>query len=101
MSFLSHIRDLITDFLFPKNNKVLELEALSTGTLIETLPPAEPLKDRHSIALFDYSHPLVKEIVWELKYGVNAVLALKLGEILYDVVSNELTDLALFEKWEK
>ncbi|OHB11495.1 MAG: hypothetical protein A3G05_01030 [Candidatus Zambryskibacteria bacterium RIFCSPLOWO2_12_FULL_45_14] len=101
MSFLPHIRDLITDFLFPKSNKVLELEALSTGTLLETLPPAETLKDKHSIALFDYSHPLVKEIVWELKYGGNAVLALKLGEILYDVVSSELTDLALFEKWER
>ena len=59
------------------------------------------MKDKHSIALFDYSHPLVKEIVWELKYGGNAVLALKLGEILYDVVSSELTDLALFEKWER
>ena len=101
MHFLFRIRDLITDFLFPKSNKTLELEALSTGNLLEVLPPAELLKDKSTLALFNYSHPLVKEIVWELKYGGNTVIANKLAEILYDVICHELIDLVLFEKWER
>ncbi|MDO8569646.1 MAG: hypothetical protein Q7R89_02655 [bacterium] len=97
MHFLSHIRDLLIDFLFPKSKRVLELEALSTSVLLELLPPAELLKDKNTLALFDYNHPLVKEIVWELKYSGNVRIAEKLGEILYDHIRHELTDLALFE----
>ena len=111
--FLLHIRDLCANFLFPRSPKVLELESLSVGVLLDTLPPAdfarpkagfvEPkagrLKDKNATALFDYSHPLVKEIVWELKYNGNRRIADKLGEILYDVIRHELLNLGLFEKW--
>lgn len=99
MGFLTNIRDLCMDFLFPRSRKVLELEALSIDALIKILPPAEQLKDENSIALFDYSHSLVKEIIWELKYRGNTKIADKLGAILYDHILNELTDLHLFEKW--
>jgi len=101
MYFLSRLRDLFIDFLFPKNRKVLELETLSSGKLLDTLPPAEPLKDINTVAIFDYGHPVVKEIIWELKYSGNVKMAEKLGEILYDVIHQELTERALFEKWER
>ena len=99
MSFLFRIRDICADFLFPKNRKVLELEGLSVGTLLEILPQVEALKDKHTIALFDYSHPLVKELVWELKYRGNNKIAHKLGVILYDVLENEIEELNLSERW--
>ena len=89
---LLHIKDLVTDFLFPKSRKVLELEALSPETLLKTLPRAERLTDKNIIALFDYSHPLVKEIVWELKYGGSTKIADKFGEIIYDVIRHELNE---------
>jgi len=97
MYLLSCIRDLCADFLFPKSQKVLEIEKFSAATLLDALPPAEHLKDKHTIALFDYNHPLVKTIIWELKYGGNTRIATLLGEILYDVIRHELTDFALFE----
>lgn len=100
MLFLSRIKDLLADFLFPKSPKVLALEALSVETL-ETLPPAESFKDRHTTALFDYEHPLAKEIIWELKYSGNTRIADKLGKILYDHICHEFTELNLFEKWDK
>lgn len=99
MHFLSHLRDMCINFLFPKEQKILELESLSAESLLETLPPAQPLTDKSVIAIFDYSHPVVKELIWELKYGGNVVIAEKLGAILYDVVRSELTDKMLFEKW--
>jgi len=96
MYFLSHFRDICTDFLFPKEQKVLELESLSTEELLNTLPQAEVLGSKKTVAIFDYSHPLVKELVWELKYNGNSIIAEKLGEILYDVIRQELGDKALF-----
>jgi|SRR3989344_1295134 len=97
MYLLPRIRDLCADFLFPKNQKVLGLETLSAEELLNALPRAEPLKDKGTFALFDYNHPLVKEIIWELKYSGNTKMADKLGEILYDVIRDKLTDSRLFE----
>ena len=91
---------LITDFLFPKNPKVISLETLSAGKLLELLPPPENLKSERTIALFDYKNKLVKEIVWEVKYNGNRILADKLGEILYDTVVAELGERNIFEKTE-
>lgn len=96
MYFLSRFRDLCIDFLFPKKQEVLELETLSTEDLLNTLPQAEALKDKNTMAIFDYSHSLVKELIWELKYNGNIQIAKKLGEVLYDVIRHELRDRALF-----
>src|SRR3989344_5688576 len=101
MYLLPRIRDLCADFLFPKNQKVLGLETLSAEELLNALPRAEPLKDKGTFALFDYNHPLVKEIIWELKYSGNTKMADKLGEILYEVIRDKLTDSRLFEKWAR
>lgn len=101
MNFITSIRDLCVDFLFPRSQKVLELESLSILKLVDILPPANRLKESNVIALFDYSHPVVKEIIWELKYSGNVRIANKLGKILYDHIREELIDLSIFEKWGK
>jgi competence protein ComFC len=98
MSLLSLVKDMCLDFLFPKSSKVLTLEALSPEKLLELLPPSAPIIDEGTAAIFDYSHPLVKEIIWEVKYNGNRVLADKLGEILYDVMVSELEERNIFEK---
>lgn len=101
MYLLSRIRDLCADFLFPKNQKVLEVEALSAEELLNTLPKAESPKDKHIVALFDYNHLLVREIIWGLKYDGNVKMAYKLGEILYDVIGDELANSASLKKFAK
>ena len=101
MYFPLRIRNLFLDFLFPKSQRALELEALSVDTLLKTLPSAERLTDPDTTALFDYKHPLVKEVIWELKYGGNMIIAEKLGAILCDVIQHELAESALFSKWSK
>ena len=55
--------------------------------------------EENTLALFDYSSPLVKEIIWEVKYGGNRVLADKLGAILYDVIISELNERNVLLKW--
>lgn len=97
MSFVSRAKELFWDFLFPKDGKVLELESLSPGKLLDILLPAEKAPDGEFIALFEYDFPLAKEMIWELKYSGNRRIAEKLGEILYDALVQETSERSLEE----
>lgn len=99
MNFLVRLISACTDFLFPKNPKILEIESLSSERILDILPPAEITKDNGILALFDYAHPLVREMIWDIKYRGNRALADKLGEILADVLQEELAERALFENF--
>ena len=101
MKFLVRFFVACANFLFPKTQKILELERLSSGEIIKILPPAEDLDDRNIIALFDYRHPLVREIIWSIKYRGDRMLANKMGEILTDVLEHELAERFLFDKFER
>ena len=91
----------LTDFVYPKNPRVIELESLSTSTLLNLLPRSELQDSEHLSALFDYQHPIVKQLIWEVKYGGNRVLADRLGEILYDFTMAELEERNIFQKFEQ
>ena len=99
MRIFSFIKKLFLDFLFPKSPRVIELEALSSAELLELLPRNFTEPAENVVALFDYSHSVVKEIIWEVKYNGNRVLADRLGEILYDTVISELNEANIFEKF--
>lgn len=99
MGFLSKFVRALLNFLFPKSEKVLVLESLSPSKFLELLPQASDLKEKDTLALFDYSHPLTKEVVWEVKYGGNKILAEKMGEILFDTIIDELNERNVLEKY--
>jgi ComF family protein len=98
MGFIASFFKSFADFLFPKSDKVLKLENLSVDVLLNILPGAQLDDLAGAIALFDYSHPLVKEIVWEIKYSGNRTLAEKLGTLLYDVIEVELEERNILKK---
>jgi competence protein ComFC len=100
MRFLENAFRAVLDFLFPKSKRIVELEQLQPSELLRFLPPADPIANENVVALWSYEHSLVRELVWELKYRGNRVVAKKLGTILYDVIKSELVDRALFEKFE-
>lgn len=99
MGFLESIKDLTTDFLFPRNHFTLEIEALPTIDLLELLPQSVRINTENTLALFDYSDENVKKIIWEIKYKGNTRIARRLGTILYDTILGELEDKRLFENW--
>jgi ComF family protein len=99
MSLLSWIKNAFLDFLFPKTNKILHLESLSTEKLLQILPQSEHDLDKETLALFSYQNSLVKEIIWEVKYNGNRRLANTLGAILYDTIETELMERNVFEKY--
>lgn len=101
MPLFADIRETVADFLFPKSKRVLELEALPTTKLLETLPLAIKPEKADALAIFDYENTLVKELIWELKYSGNKIIAAKLGEILFDFVKNKLNEEKIFETFPR
>lgn len=86
----------IIDFLYPKDRDVILLESLTPSTLLEKLTPAQDLEKDH-LALFSYTDPSVRKLIWELKYKKNEKIAKTLASLLYDVLKAELSEKALFE----
>lgn len=98
MGFLHSLIKALECFLFPRTPQMVELEAVSAGKLIAILPESN-LEKSGTIAIFDYGNPLVKELIWEVKYKGHRALAAKLGQILYDVTVSELMERNVFEKY--
>lgn len=96
--FSGFVRHL-SDFLFPKSSRVIELENLSSIELLNLLPKPYREPDEGVTALFDYTNSVVKEIIWEMKYNGNKTLADRLGEILYDNILSVLNEQNIFERF--
>lgn len=99
MEYLKAWLKYFLDFIFPQTLSILEVEAMSSGVLLNKLPEAQELKEKSLIVLFSYKDPLVREIIWELKYKGNRRIAQKLGDIVYDVFRHELSERAVFENF--
>lgn len=100
MELVRKIGQAWLDFFFPKTAEVIHIESLTTEELTDSLPPAPRTESKDTIALLDYHHEVVREMIWELKYGGNKQVARKLGELLYDVLCEEAEERALFDSAE-
>ncbi len=89
----------LIDFIFPKSDEVYHLESFSTGELVEKLSRAREIESENLIVLFDYKDPMVKTLIWELKYNGNRKIAQKFAEILMDVLNHELAERVVFENF--
>lgn len=63
---------------------------------INKLEPAERPTEESIIAVYDYRDPLVKKIIWELKYYNKRYLGEKLGELLYNSMIDEVSSIKAF-----
>ncbi len=97
MSFLSTLAKTLLTFLFPRSEKMLALEKLPPEKLLNLLPKSR-LDEKDTFALFSYQDPLVKELVWDLKYKGNRTLAETFGTLLCDTILSELGEHNVFEK---
>jgi len=100
MDLLRKVSDSLLDFIFPQTENVRVLETLSPAEFFNKLTLAAAAENEHTIVLFNYADPLVREMIWELKYKGNARIGHKLAEILYDVLRQDLAERALFENFK-
>ena len=66
-----------------------------------TSPEAERETEKWIFPLYDYRHPTIKKSVWLLKYKGKKRLAKVFAEIIYGRIIEELTDLLVFENFQK
>jgi len=85
----------ILDFIFPPTKTELELRELSVSDVFERLPTAPPTEYPFIYSIFSYQNPLVKELVWQIKYKRNKHAISIAGYSLYTRLSTIEGDITL------
>ncbi len=96
IKILKKIFESIINILFPQTINVKILENMSIENALETFPESS-LHNTNIWALFQYHNPLVKTLVWQLKYKNNKNIARLCGELLYNALIDEFGDAFLCE----
>lgn len=94
---IKNIIHLLLETLFPsscfgcKNKR----EILCSNCIIK-ISRTEKETSKNITAIFDYHDPLIKKIIWNLKYYHHPFLGQKLGEILYDEFLEDISDIKTY-----
>jgi ComF family protein len=84
----------LLDILFP--TKCLGCGAKSEilcEKCVQMIRPAERETEEKIIAVFDYRDPVIKKAIWELKYHHKRYLGDRLGELLYEYLMEEISEM--------
>ncbi len=99
---LSYIKSIITwglDIVFPENCIGCHKKgSILCPYCISSIRRAERETSTGIVAAYDYRDPLIKKAIWNLKYYHRKTLGRKLGEILYDSLLEEVSDLQILTK---
>lgn len=57
--------------------------------------PADPLDAPQTYALFAYRDPVIQKMIWALKYRGARAIGNRLGELLYDYLTEDLAEVSL------
>jgi ComF family protein len=83
MDLLRRIYDYFLDFLFPRSERVKILEQKARSKTLRSLPTPHQSSD-WVMTLFAYKNPLVRELIWQIKYKKNTILLNAVAEIFYE-----------------
>ena len=90
------IKNLLLDILFP--TKCLgcgtKNEILCNNCMVQ-IRTAERETDTNILAVFDYRDPLIRKAIWELKYHHKRYLGEKLGQLLYEFLIEDISDMKI------
>jgi ComF family protein len=87
---------LALDILYPPPPEIAFLERLSISTL-KTCSPATLPPDKNVSVLLSYKDPIVKGLIWALKYKKSIKISRKFGKILADSILEDMADLVSFD----
>lgn len=93
-SFVEYLNNLLLNTLFPINCPGCGARnEIFCDNCVAKVRLAERETDRNIIALFDYRDPIIKKIIWELKYHHKRYLGEKLGKILYENLIEDVSEI--------
>ena len=94
LTSIFRFRAFLLDLLFPPNPLARELSLMDAGEFSEQAQRTEARVGRNVVSLFNYSDPLVRQAIWELKYRGNKRIAALLAATLYDELLGFLEEYA-------
>lgn len=68
--YIKHTTNYLIDYIFPRNALEKTLQDL-TEEDIENIPKSTLDLDNNTHALWDYKNPLIKELIWQIKFYEN------------------------------
>ncbi len=89
----------LLNLLFPQSARVAELEGMDAAAFRDAVPPLSFQPREWVLPLFPYENPLVKTVVWEVKYRGNRTLARLMGELLAGELAEWLIELSETENF--
>lgn len=95
-SYLINIKNYIFDIILPIKcvNCGLRNEVLCKKCL-EMIKMAKETFGQEMFAIFDYQDPIIKKVIWQLKYHHKLFIGKKLGQILYQFLVEEISDIQI------
>ena len=97
MRIFPKIRDFILSLTSKPDEDLKEMETMSAG---EFLSRAETLKIGReipkSLILFEYSSPIVRKAIWEIKFRGNRRIAKLVATLLYDELLEKISEEKMF-----
>ena len=95
--YIDKIKNFLLSILFPvkcigckKKNEIL------CDFCISKIQKNEKILEKNVTALFNYKDPLIKKIIWELKYHHKRYLGEKLGQLLYEFLIEDIADIKAY-----
>lgn len=84
----------------PSNLAAKQLSRIDAPTFVRTVSKSRDSGTEIS-SLFSYKDPLVKELIWQIKFRNNKKLAFMAAELLYDALVGFMEDSGHFSGFEK
>src|ERR1035437_8603416 len=94
--YFKQTKNFLLELLFPTKclGCGIKNEILCTNC-ISKIHLAERETDKNILAVFDYRDPIIKKVIWELKYHHKRYLGEKLGLLLYEFLIEDISDLKI------
>jgi len=96
MRNITTIINTILDFFLPRSELDTRIAEITAEELTTKVVRDTQERNRESIVLFSYRDPLIKHMIWSLKYKRNQDMARIFAEVLYDHLVEELFERATF-----
>ena len=94
--FWEKTKKFILEILFPIKCLGCGLkEEILCDSCISKIHLAERETDKNILAVFDYRDETIKKAIWELKYHHKRYLGEKLGQLLYEFLIEDISDLRM------
>jgi ComF family protein len=92
--YVNKTKNFLLDILFPTKCIGCEIkDEILCNSCVAKIRLAERETDKNIVAMFDYRDPVVKKIIWELKYHHKRYLGEKLGQLLYEFLMEDISDM--------